>query len=496
MASRLTPSDHTPSIGPRLRAVRPALSLLVGLSTVAAVAAVVTATPSVAATPAAGFTVSTFYSGPLVSRPNHLLFSPAGDLIVAERGPVDGGTLDGSIVSIDPAGNATVLVGSGLADPRGTAFGPGSTTWGTDLYIADHNFNTGSGVFGEVFRFQSGGLTPLQFDRFWDNGDFASDPSRLVFGTGGGFGTDLFVVDPSGPTSASSGGGTGGVHRFTGIASQSDLVYGAPLISPDDVAFGPGGGFGSDLYVADVDADAVVTVDAGGTLSPFAAGLNPAAISFGTGGALGTDLYVHEGDKISAVDAAGDVRTVVGGLVPSFAGVAVAPAGSCVYYIEDSRIDRACFSDPDTDDDGFADSEDNCPAVANTDQGDSDGDGRGDACDTHSFGGFLAPVDNPPFVNLGRAGKTYPVKWHVTDEDGIEVTTLAAVTSIKHKPVTCGEFSGDPTDSLEVSASGGTSLRYEDQFIFNWKTPSLPGCYELFVALLDGGVHSAHFNLR
>ena len=37
--------------------------------------------------------------------------------------------------------------------------------------------------------------------------------------------------------------------------------------------------------------------------------------------------------------------------------------------------------DPDTDDDGRKDGEDNCPLVANADQKDKDGDGKGDACD-------------------------------------------------------------------------------------------------------------------
>jgi hypothetical protein len=114
-----------------------------------------------------------------------------------------------------------------------------------------------------------------------------------------------------------------------------------------------------------------------------------------------------------------------------------------------------------------------------------------------TFGGFRQPVDNPPTVNTGRAGRTYPVKFQVRDQNGALVTSLAAVTSITHKQVACGAFTGDPTDALETTASGGTSLRIAgDEFVYNWKTPTTAGCYELFVTLADGGVHSANFSLN
>ena len=173
--------------------------------------------------------------------------------------------------------------------------------------------------------------------------------------------------------------------------------------------------------------------------------------------------------------------------------------GVHVSVLEAPEVTRenAALASPDSDADTVPNVLDNCPFFPNTDQLDGNANGIGDACE-FSFTGFFSPVDNPPAVNTGRTGRAYPVKFRITNLSG-PVTTVQAVLSIRSVRVRCGTLSGDATDALETTAAGASALRYDttsNQFVYNWKTPDTPGCYELRVSLADGTtVATANFNL-
>jgi hypothetical protein len=116
----------------------------------------------------------------------------------------------------------------------------------------------------------------------------------------------------------------------------------------------------------------------------------------------------------------------------------------------------------------------------------------------YTFSGFLAPVNNPNAVNMGKAGRTYPLKWQLTDKNGKFVTALDAVQSVKFKAAQCGSFTSTLTDGLKAENPGKTQLTYDaasQQYHYNWASPSAPGCYTLLLTLNTGQVHQAYFNL-
>lgn len=97
-------------------------------------------------------------------------------------------------------------------------------------------------------------------------------------------------------------------------------------------------------------------------------------------------------------------------------------------------------------------------------------------------------------LNTVKGGSTVPLKFEVFAGD-VELTSTSVVQAISAKSYSC-----DPNaalDPVEITASGGTSLRYDTgggQFVYNWQTPKTRGvCYQVAVSTTDGATITAQF---
>lgn len=117
--------------------------------------------------------------------------------------------------------------------------------------------------------------------------------------------------------------------------------------------------------------------------------------------------------------------------------------------------------------------------------------------------GFYQPVDmtigSTPVYNVVKAGSTVPHKF-----EGFKGTTELTDVGIVVQPLTAKVVScvnGALSDDIELTATGGTSLRYDTtagQFIYNWQTPKTGAgkCYQVGVKLVDGSTLTAFFKLK
>ena len=88
----------------------------------------------------------------------------------------------------------------------------------------------------------------------------------------------------------------------------------------------------------------------------------------------------------------------------------------------------------------------------------------------YRFEGFFSPVDND-VVNSAKAGQSIPVKWRLTDANGVPVSDPASFAGLYSSQQLCE--GGLPTDAVEEDAAGSSGLQYEGDgyWQFNWKTP-------------------------
>jgi len=115
----------------------------------------------------------------------------------------------------------------------------------------------------------------------------------------------------------------------------------------------------------------------------------------------------------------------------------------------------------------------------------------------YSFNGFYQPVDMNGVYNTVKGGSTVPLKFEL-----FKGTTELTSTSYINQPLQATKISctsGATEDTIELLATGGTSLRYDStggQYIYNWKTPTGIGCYKVTVSATDGSSITAYFKTK
>jgi hypothetical protein len=104
---------------------------------------------------------------------------------------------------------------------------------------------------------------------------------------------------------------------------------------------------------------------------------------------------------------------------------------------------------------------------------------------------FLAPVENPPALNIATAGSAVPIRFSLLGSRGRDA-------------IEPGYPQTEPTDCATGSPSGppeetdGTLRVAGDEYVYVWKTKMSwrRSCRALMVALNDGTVHLANFAFR
>ena len=116
-----------------------------------------------------------------------------------------------------------------------------------------------------------------------------------------------------------------------------------------------------------------------------------------------------------------------------------------------------------------------------------------------TLNGFYNPVNMNGVVNTVKAGSTVPLKFNVYR--GSSELTAGIGATFKAQSINCATLGDNPTDPVEITTTGGTSLRYDatgHQWIQNWATPSggKGQCFRVTMTTADGSAIGANFQLK
>lgn len=169
-----------------------------------------------------------------VARPR--IFYPRGQVLVQPG--------DGEIFRVNPTSGVTSVFRRTLDfSPTGIAFPPPGNPFSPDMFVTDF-FGVGLRRIGPTGVISTlANLPGLQ---------------GLAFGPGGVF---VYVTQPS----------SGRILRVS--TTGASTVFATGMISPMEIAFGPGGAFTTDLYVTDAASGNILRINSTGGKTVFATGL-------------------------------------------------------------------------------------------------------------------------------------------------------------------------------------------------------------------------------
>jgi PKD repeat protein len=170
------------------------------------------------------------------------------------------------------------------------------------------------------------------------------------------------------------------------------------------------------------------TVPAGGLLSAAQASIGAIAVSWpddNNNNCTGQTPVEDNGDSTVAITAPmspGGPYTYVVHYNVNLSPAGINDSSSITGNVQVSYILSVSAPITDADGDGIPDESDNCPAVANPDQADADGDGFGNVCDTNAYAPTVATAAEDASDN---EGSTLTTSGAFADQDGNNTLTIS-----------------------------------------------------------------------